>query len=561
MPVPPKTEPDARQRFIARILSDTGFFCREVLGMHTDRDENGEALSEVGKGGIRAYGPHQKMVEFVDDEDKPFKMLWAPRYSYKSSLVTGYILRTLLRDPNVCVLLMMHDLDMAEERCRVIRDIFEQNEVINELFPGPKRGKLWRNDRWISGLRTDKTNLNPSLYVGAPGKIRTGSRPNRVIWDDIVSDLNSKSEIGREDGIRAIEKVIVMRARGAQCIDIGTPYHYGDAHHHILGQPPGNWDCLVDMDVGFDVQVNEDKSMSLVGEGRWENLSKAFLEEQLRGGVRFDTFMSQYKLRVVSGYDSAFKREHFQPIPWSDKLRDCTGYLLTDIAPGGVTVGDYNVLMYLGVNQDGDRIILDLEVGHWTMLEWCERYLNMLARWSSKVTHRAELWERNPAAEPYRQYLVIEGKRRGQRANVLWQVRNQTTGSKEARIYSTQVQFQSGRVYVCNTVPKVFTGGTKVRTLWDPEGDKNPQTGATLPGGELVDQFVMFPNHPFRDIPDTFALSDSEDKETSQRICYWIRPSTTRPDPATLRVPVHSSPTQGRGTTARFYDRVRQRRR
>ena len=523
--------------------------------MDTDRDAAGNAIGAIGKGGIRDHGPHKEVTTNLDDDSKSHLIIMAPRYSYKSSIIEGFIVRKILRHPNISILLCMHEQMHAEERCRTIRDILTDSELIRQMF-GDAKGPVWKANKFVTAWRTDSTLNTPTLFVGSPQKIPTGGRPNIVIFDDIVSDQNYKTEAGLKKGRECIERSLSLGSRGERYIDVGTPYHPGDAHHWCLEQP--GWHRLVHLDVGFELVVKDDKALDLSGEGRWPNLSIEFLRNKLRGGMSFPVFMSQFMLKVVSGFKQAFERTHFQPCQWQEGVHgDLTGYLLTDTAPSGIEGSDLNVLMYIGVDGRNRVYILDLEVGHWKMYEFCSRYLEMLQRWSAKVTHRTEVWEKGHSFHSYFQHLQITSRERKLQVRASLQTRNSSSSSKDARIAGLQVRFQSREIFVMNTVPKTWVAGAEVRSLWDSCGEVDPLTGLPLPGGDLVEQFVRFPYHMKKDIPDTLALVDSIDKETQARVCYYIKPSRHR-----LPESVERKQAPGlrlRGSATRFYDRIRTR--
>lgn len=555
-----------RQEQVRRLLTDTGYFCRFVLGMDTDRGEHGAISGAIGKGGVRDHGPHQQVVEFLDNEDPTnrHRCLMAPRRSYKSSIVRGFILRKILAHPDICIVLLMHEQDMAIEQCDAIKNILETNPIIQELA-GDMRGILWRKDKFITSHRLDKTITSPTLRVGSPQKIPTGGRADLVLFDDIVSDQNSRTDNGLELGRRCVERTLFLGSPGCLYVDVGTPYHYGDAHHWIMANP--GWKKLVHLDVGFDVVVRDDKSLGLAGEGVWPNLTKEFLETQLRGGMSFPSFMSQYKLQVVAGTHQAFHRHQFQPIGWKEEFQDLTGYLLTDVAQGtpeGAIVNStnkncLNVLMYVGVDHRNRVYILDLEVGRWPMLEFSNRYFGMLERWWGKVNHRGELWEQVHSNTAYASFLGIQAKQRNQQLRIFWQKRVTSKDGKFARINATQGRFQALEVYVCSTVPRTWVDDAEVRELWNPEGFLDPVTRARLPGGDMVEQFIRFPHHPYLDIPDAFSLVDSLDTQTGQRVCFWMRPSRMRVSEDSRRQQVSSG--HGVGAKDRFYRRLKTKRR
>lgn len=527
----PEAGSPERTFLLTRLLSDTGFFARYVLGMDTDRDENGNAIDDtlVGRGGVRDHGPHQEVVEFLDGNEKESLILMAPRASYKSSIARAFIQRKILAHPNISVLLAMHDYGLAEERCTAIREDLVENPVIRELFPHMK-GSTWRKDRFVTGLRTDFTGDSPTLFICSPKKTVTSTRPHLIVFDDIVTeeDLSDKALAA---GRRLIEKSLALEARGCQLVDIGTPYHWGDAHHMILASP--GWKKLVHLDCGFDVNVSEDKTVTLTGEGRWPHLTKEYIQSKLGRGMTFATFMSQYKLQVVSGTSQPYHRTHFQPCAWGEEMKQLTGYLLCDAAQGtpeGQKASSkqcMNVLAYIGVDHRNHVYLLDIEVGRWQMLEFCNRYIAMRDRWSSKVTHRVEVWEQVVGTTPYAEFIGLQMQKRGDRPQIVWQKRHQGEKNKTQRIAGLQVRFQALEFHVCNTVSRTYVDEGERKMLWDPEGHTDPLTGAKLPGGTLVEQFIRFPyvGPEMMDITDTLSLVDAMDKESGQTVCFHIRPS------------------------------------
>jgi len=534
------------------MLSDTGFFCRNVLGMDTDRDEHGNAYSEIGKGGVRSWGPHQEVVSFLDDDARKAIVILAPRFSYKSSIVQGFILRNILAHPNIAILLYFHDDEMATKRCATIRDILVQNEIIRELF-GNLRGPEWTQTAFTTSHRSDKTLQSPTLSVATPRKARTGGRYNLILFDDIVSETNYLTEEGLKKSIHCMQTSLALASRGARYIDVGTPYHPGDAHHWAMDS---GWDKLTHLDVGCELVTKDDGTLDLEGEARWPNLPISHLRTYLQKGMKFQWFMSQFKLQVVAGLTEAFRRTHFQPCAWKEEHQDLTGYLLTDVAPSGSEKGDLNILMYVGIDEQHRVYILDIDMGHMLMYAFCDRYLKMLQKWGSKVNHRCELWEKGLTFPAYQEHLRVEARKRNVRIQMESQQRNQTVPTKRARIAALQARFQSHEIFVMDTVPRQWSAGTEMRTLWDPEGYTDHKHDVPLPAGDLVEQFVRFPHHMRDDLPDTLALVDSIDKHTQARICTWVRPSRQRiPEAVQRRSAKNDKRSIRGGSSTRFYER------
>jgi hypothetical protein len=555
----PESEADQRF-FLERMLSDTGFFCRHVLGMDTDRDEHGNATGEVGKGGVRDYGPHQELVSILDDESIKEMVILAPRYSYKSSIAQGFVLRNILAHPDISILMFMHDEDMAIDRCRGIRDTLKKNPIIQWFF-GDLEGPSWTQESFVTAWRKDTTLQSPTLWVATPDQGATGGRPNIVLFDDIVSDKNFKTELGLKKGRQCVEHSIPLASRGARYIDIGTPWHPADAHHWCMDR---GWKRFTHLDSGFEV-VEQDGALALLGEARWPNLSREHLMSIIKKGMTFPFFMSQFQLKVVSGVTQNFARSQFKPEVWRlDEHQDLSGFLLTDIAPSGSETSDLNVLMYVGLDERNHLYILDVEIGHWRMMEFCDRYLNMLQRWQSKVNHRREMWEKTLNYHSYAQWIGVRAKERNIRISIHCEQRNQTVLPKDDRIKGLTVRFQSGEINVMDTVPRMWQDDTKQRLLWDPDSAEDGE-GKSMPGGDLVEQFVRWPYHSKKDLPDTLSLIDAMDKQTQARVCSWARPSRHRISDAVQRKkvretrsnsPLRDGAPQRLGSAERFYGRV-----
>jgi hypothetical protein len=195
------------------------------------------------------------------------------------------------------------------------------------------------------------------------------------------------------------------------------------------------------------------------------------------------------------------------------------------------------------------------------MLEFCNRFLAMIRKWRDKVNHRAELMEVTTVTAGYKGFLNVLSRDQGVPMNIIAIGRSTSDKQKEVRILGTQCRFQAREVWVCNnTVGTTWNDVASVRVLWEPEGHVDPTTGERLPDGELVAQFVRFPYHAKRDIPDTFALVDEIDKVTGQRICFYRKPSKMVDKDATIRQPVEvRSGMSGLGAAQRFYNRAARR--
>lgn len=505
------------EEWLRRSSEDSQFFAQQWLGHHKD----GEA-GEPWKGGIRNYGPHKDMMGALDDRDQKLVMILMPRESYKSTGVLAKIVQTIVFEHNCRILYGMHDQAKAKQRVDQVRQTLENNPIIRYLRGDPK-GRLWKQHEFITSWRTDGSLLEPTLSCFSRENEPTGGHYTDVYLDDIVDRASCRTDTGLKSGIDCLKFCMPLRAaRIGRLIDIGTLYDAGDVHHYIMELP--GWKKVIHQ-VSYEIEQQQDGTFDLVGEEPFFHmLTKDFLREQLQvmGTVEW---MSQYKNRLVGGAHQAFARHQFQPMNWSEKLRDLTGYLLTDVATSEQLEGCMNVIAYVGIDEALRLYILDLFIGHFPQGEFVERFFEMRARWTGRVNHQAEGMETTALNNTYKAALLKRARELNVTLNLMTFPRGTGSEGKDQRIARLQPRFHCREVFVVDTVPKTYPDLGKVRMLWDPDGYIDPSTSARYPGGELVEQFVRWPVGKMKDIPDAISCIDEIDKQTGQRMCFYRRPS------------------------------------
>jgi len=550
----------ALELFVERATNDTGFFARHVLGMNRDGDSG-----ERGTGGIQSHGPHQESIQFLDDEAIEYGTLMTPRKTFKSSKVEAAICRRVIKYPNRCQLLVMEDLGIAEERLTAIRGLLSGNEIISYLW-GKLEGRTWRKDRFVVGSRTNHSLLDPTLQVSSTEDWATGGHFHYQYFDDIVTKQMCRTPNGIQRSIDTIINHIPLRADTICCRNIGTPYADNDAHWWAMNQV--GWKHLV-RDIGPATLVEqEDGKLDVVGEIDWQCLPRDYLRSQIALGYSF--FMSQYKLTVVGGQHQTFRRTQFRPVSWSEEMRNLTGYLLTDVATArrGTSVANstkrsLNVLAYVCLDEKLRMTIMDVQIGHWLTGEFCDRFLAMKARWSGIVNHQAELIETTSANDGYKEQLSIKARQLKTQLNIVTLARDGGDLSKDQRIATIEPRFRMNEVSVCtDTCTRTWVDEGIIKTIWDPEGYRDPVSHDLLPGGELVEQFIRFPTYPLKDIPDAIACIDATDRRTGQRHCFYRRPMAHVLSHEQERPKIGQSRqglARGGGTMASFYARAARR--
>lgn len=509
--------------FVQRALNDTGFFCRHVLGWNYDQDEDTGEIRNLGSGGVRAEGPHLEMTTFLDrDSGKRWKHLEAPRGSYKSTILQGYMIRRVIKDPNCRILYGMHTIKAADKKLQAIKKQFESNKNLVEVF-GDLRGVPWQGNAFNVTGRTVVGLQEYSFQATAPDAPVTGGHFDVIVFDDVVVKENSNTAEKVQKILDMYRFALPLLSGGGVFIIVGTRYFDGDLYGHILANQRKDFDVLI-LDSGVDVGKNDDGTWKLSGKPAFKHQSLEYLEKTLRG-MDYVEFCSQYLNKIVSGISNPFRREQFLQVPWDDWMSNLTCYVLTDTATSDKEEACHSVVALVGLDSNDVAYLLDLHVGHLSVWEFVDSFFSMIEKWERRVPIRAELFEKIALNTVFRAIIEEESKRRKVKLNIVDVSRGVGEPSKNQRIRALQVRFENNKFRVVDTVPRTFLDNGQVKTLFHPEGFKNEQ-GIPLPDGELVLQLVRFPRYSKNDIADAIADIDRATPDGA-RICAFA-PSAAR---------------------------------
>lgn len=509
-----EADPDAQTalQFRQRVLSDTGFCARNLLGWNYDEDSD-HRKTNVGQGGVRAYGSHQKIVELLDNRDIRFKFVQAPRGSYKSTILQAYIVRQILLNPDVRIMYASATNALVVDKASAIRRALESPEVTRWF--GPQRGEPWEETRFTVAGRLQATLQSPTFSGFSMESMPPGGRANIVICDDLINQEWCTTTEMVEKSKRQWALIQPFVAKGGILIVVGTRYGADDLYNELeispMFQAPMGGTII--LGAGVSVQKNEDTgSLSLVEDAgglTFPHMTLDFLKEKFAGMVRggkYFEFSCQYLNVVPAGTGSMFHRWMFQPIPYKQDMAGLSGYLLTDTAVSKRDEGCYSVLAYVGLDATDNIYLLDLRVGHWDQKTFCDQFFDLLEEWSGKVNHLGEVWEDVALASAF-EFSIREYARQKKVRLAPIRTKRLAADSKPMRIQRLHAPMHDRKFYVCNTVPKYFDDLDGKRLLWDPEGYLDARTKIRSPDGELVQEFVRFRAPGVKnDVADTIAM-------------------------------------------------------
>jgi len=525
-PTTPTDTLDFHTEFVRRALSDTGFFARRVLGFDYDKDpKDDEKRINIGTGGIRDNGPHQRMTRFFDEAGPGIHHLEAPRGSYKTTLCMAYMMRRAIRNPNIRILYVREVHKEAKNILRTMQQFFEENEKVLALF-GHMRSSKWgkTGDEFTVAGRT-LIAPEPTFKSGGVDVSMTGIHPDIIIADDLVTWDNVRTEDGREKTKACIKMLVPLLMGGGTLFIIGTRYAGGDAYDFVMNELKGVRVEIIEAGVEM-VKDEEEGIVKLVGTPTFEHQPISYLQSKLNS-MRAADFASQYLNRIISGDTQPFTKEQFRLCTLhQDTISTLSGYILTDTATKPEEDACHSVIAVVGMDATDTAYVLDVSVGHWTPGQFIEEFFDTLGKWGLALTIHSQLFEEITMNEVFISAIEEEARRRGVRLNIERIKRSGAENRKVQRILGLQGRFATGRIFFNRTVPRVFADLAQTRELLNYPHE--PLNDGSVPvSGELIDQFVYFPRHSRNDIPDALADIDRVDRN-GNRICRYVPNSVRR---------------------------------
>lgn len=166
--------------------------------------------------------------------------LWA-REHYKSTIITfGKTIQDILNDPNITVGIFSFNRPIAKGFLRQIKNEFEQNTLLKDLFkdilyekPGSQAPK-WSEDDGITVKRSDRAKEATVEAWGLVDGQPTSKHFRLRVYDDVVTRENVTTPEMIKKTTEAWELSDNLGTEGGLVRTIGTRYHLFDTYHHMM---------------------------------------------------------------------------------------------------------------------------------------------------------------------------------------------------------------------------------------------------------------------------------------------------------------------------------------
>lgn len=229
---------------------------------------------------------HKDLCDFLQHDKHKFKLILMPRYSLKSCIANaGCNLWDLVKNENKKILIYSDSAGKAEGFLSDIKNHIEGkagNSVFRDYYPDWETDShkgTWNQSQIDVSVRKAHSK-EPSIDTGGIESSKVGLHYHKIVFDDIVSDLNVTTKAQMDKVWDCYRKSLSLLEPGGEVVVIGTRWNFGDAYGRILEEARGNdeWGIFVKK------AVTEDGRYPFKGIG----LDKKFLAAQkVRQGSYF----------------------------------------------------------------------------------------------------------------------------------------------------------------------------------------------------------------------------------------------------------------------------------
>lgn len=303
------------------------------------------------------------------------KLLMVPRGTFKTTMAgNAFPLWLLWHNPNLRILIDSETLSQSKAILAGIKDMIENNKMLRlictdengdfVLEPNKKIAGGWTDDQVIL-KRRNKTGLKePSIFCTGVDNAKTGSHPDVIIMDDMVSERNVTTDAQIQKVKDHYRYSVSLLEPGGLQVVIGTRYHMADLYGELLESD------LFDKYVRPAILPNGELFFP-------SRLDHKTLEEKKKEQGSY-IFSSQYMLNPIDDSNAMFKKANIQ---YYDKLPPLIErYILIDLAISEKETADYTVILTAGIDKDKRIYVIEYDRAHYKPREIIDGIFNMYER-------------------------------------------------------------------------------------------------------------------------------------------------------------------------------------
>lgn len=331
---------------------------------------------------------HEELCDWWTRQDaKDNQLVLLPRDHQKSAMIAYRVAWWITKNPDVTILYVSATADLSEKQLKFIKDILT-SEIYQFYWPEMVSASENSRERWTADeisvdhpKRKKEGVRDPTVKAVGLTANTTGLHCQVAVCDDLVVPGNAYSEIGRNQVKAMYSQLASIETTGAKEWVCGTRYHPADLYKDLMEMTESYYDEDSDEDVETAVYEVFERVVETNGEFLWPKQRRpdgkafGFDERELaRKKAKYldvTQFYSQYynnpnaieTQQIDRGKFQYYNRENVQNISgtWYAGNQALSVYAAMDFAYSVTNTSDFTVIMVVGVDEDNNYYILDIE--------------------------------------------------------------------------------------------------------------------------------------------------------------------------------------------------------
>lgn len=352
------------------------FFLSEICEFGYNPDPNGPRITSDQK---ELCDWLQKTYE--DKESNFLNMVLAPRDTLKSTVLQGFALWLIIKNPDVRILFYGEVHEQAQKRLAVLKRVITSCRTFKFCYgnlDGSAKGLPWNENLMVTSNRKNTSIREATVETAGLDVVVNSRHFDWVFPDDLHSERNTKSRDQIENVREKVQLLMPLLTKGGKMVFAGVFWNDSDFHTRLI----------------------EEHSPNLFRRGAYldeaETIPRypvALPLEELKKKRKFmtgDQFSCHYLLDPVSKESQKFKKEYFNEIADAD-FNSLRTFLLIDPAGDPTSEksekkdSDYVGMVVVGVNSLFDICVRNMFMGRVNPTEAIEVALAYMLKYNPYV--------------------------------------------------------------------------------------------------------------------------------------------------------------------------------
>jgi len=458
---------------------------------------------------------HKQMFHFWTKADaKQDQLTLVPRDHQKSTAAAIWAAWHITKTPWTTIAYVTGVSDLAQRQTRFIKRILESDiyrtlwpEMLNWVEDDEGRQKHVPLYKWNENEfevhhpeRRARGINDPTMKATSVGSTNTGFHFNVLVFDDLVTEKNFDTEAGREEVKGTYAAFSSIATNNSIVKAVGTRYHPKDQYQIMMDEEREVYDeegNFVGAEKNYEVfirTVEEEgrfcwprKLVPEIGEHfgfDWNELARK--KSKYKASGRMEQYYAQYYNEPNDPELHKLDRSKFQyydekhlkflESKWRYNNKTLNTFAAMDVAYTDGKQSDYTAIVVIGVDQDGDIYVLDIDRFKTNKFDvYYDRMIGLQAKWNFRKIQV----ETNAGGSLVAQYLKDQIKLNGASVAVDGKAKTANEGKKSERIAA------------------ILEPRYENQSIW------HPKSGII----GLLEEEIILPNPPHDDLKDALATA------------------------------------------------------